>query len=83
MLVFYFYTGIFERCNLIVDIGTFMVVALLNSLYAYYKIQKNSDKKAVFSFAMIAWIVLFLCFVIFTKFPPIRMMTGLFGIPKF
>lgn len=80
---FYTYTGIIGTNYAIVDISSFFIAVVLGQYVAYQKMQSTSscNNKIV----IIILVVLYLCFLIFTFFPPHIALfkdsiTGMFGI---
>ena len=65
---FYTYTGIIGKNFAIVDISSFFIAVVLGQYVAYKKMSlKSSCNKLT---AIITLLVLYLCFLIFTFFPP-------------
>lgn len=83
VIFFYTYTGIIGRNFAIVDIGSFFIAVVLGQYVAYQKIKSTFFCNNLI--AIIILLVLYLCFLIFTFFPPhINLfkdpITGMFGI---
>lgn len=84
-IFFYTYTGIIGTNFAILDIGSFFVAVLLGEFVAYNKM--ISDSSCNFLTFFIILIVLLLCFLIFTYYPPqlgyfYDPITGQFGITR-
>lgn len=83
LVFFYTYTGIIGTNFAIVDIASFFIAVLLGQYVAYLKMESTfSCNKLVPSIIVL---VLYLCFLIFTFFPPHIALfkdpiTGMFGI---
>lgn len=83
VIFFYTYTGILGKNLSILDIGSFIVAVILAE---YYTLKNVSDKSECNNFVQsIILIVLFLCFILFTFFPPhiglfMDPITGNYGI---
>jgi len=82
---FYTYTGIIGKRFSTIDIASFFVSVILGQLVAYRKINLNKPCNKLIE--IIILVVLSLCFIIFTFFPPHIALfkdpiTGLFGIYK-
>lgn len=83
VIFFYTYTGIIGKNFAIVDIGIFFVAVALGQHIAYKKMQSTFSCNNIR--AIIILVLLYLCFVTFTFFPPnINLfkdpITGMFGI---
>lgn len=83
VIFFYTYTGIIGTNYSILDIGSFFVAVILGEYLTYKKITFKSYCNNLLSFIVL--LILLLCFVIFTFYPPnIGLfkdpITGLFGI---
>jgi hypothetical protein len=83
IIFFYTYTGIIGTNFAILDIGSFFVAVILGEYLTYKKIKSKSSCNNLIS--IIILLVLCLCFIIFTFFPPhIGLfkdpITGMFGI---
>lgn len=76
VIFFYTYTGILGTNFAILDIGSFFAAVVLGE-YVSKKIM-NSDFKCNKALSIISLIILLLCFIIFTYFPP---KIGLFKDP--
>ena len=80
---FYTYTGIIGTNYAIIDISSFFIAVVLGQYISYKKMQSTfycNNKIAI-----IILLVLYLCFLIFTFFPPhialfYDLITGIFGI---
>lgn len=83
IIFFYTYSGIIGTHFAIVDIGSFFIAVVLGQYVAYQKMQSTFYCNNLI--AIIILLVLYLCFFIFTFFPPhIGLfkdpITGMFGI---
>ena len=83
IIFFYTYTGIIGTNFAIIDISSFFIAAVLGQYAAYQKIQSKTSCNNLI--AIIILLVLYLCFLIFTFFPPHIALfrdhiTGIFGI---
>lgn len=83
IIFFYTYTGIIGTNFAIIDISIFFIAVVLGQYVAYQKMQSKSYCNNLI--AIIIWLVLYLCFLIFTFFPPHIALfrdpiTGMFGI---
>lgn len=68
VIFFYTYTGILGKNLSVLDIGSFIIAVILAE---YYTLKNVSNKSTCNNFtASITLIALFLCFIIFTYFPP-------------
>ena len=76
VVFFYTYTGVLETNVAILDIGSFFVAVFLEEYLVYRIIKKKSNKNT--NVSSIILIILLLCFITFTYFPP---MIGLFKDP--
>lgn len=77
VVFFYTYTGVIGRNFAVLDIGSFFVAVALGEYYAYKIMLSVKDKMS--SIAVVAiLVVIFLCFVVFTYYPP---NIGLFANP--
>lgn len=77
VVFFYTYTGIIGRNFAVLDIGSFFVAVALGEYYAY-KIMLSDKDKIRSALAVAILVVIFLCFAIFTYYPP---SIGLFANP--
>lgn len=83
VIFFYSYTGILGKNISVLDIGSFIVAVILAE---YYILKNISNKSECNNFVQsIILIVLFLCFILFTFFPPhiglfMDPITGMYGI---
>ncbi|MBE5819764.1 MAG: hypothetical protein E7310_02950 [Clostridiales bacterium] len=83
VIFFYTYTGILEKNLSVLDIGSFIVAVILAE---YYTLKNISNKSECNNFVQsIILIALFLCFILFTFFPPhiglfMDPITGNYGI---
>lgn len=83
IIFFYIYTGIIGTNFAIIDISSFFIAVVLGQYVAYQKMQSKSYCNNLI--AIIILLVLYLCFLIFTFFPPHIALfrdpiTGMFGI---
>ena len=83
IIFFYTYTGIIGTNFAIVDISSFFIAVILGQYVAYQKIQLKFSCNNIM--AIIILLILYLCFLIFTFFPPHIALfkdpiTGMFGI---
>lgn len=83
IVFFYTYTGIIGTNFAIIDISSFFIAVVLGQYVAYKKMQSASSCNNLI--AIIILLVLYLCFLIFTFYPPhIGLfkdpITGMFGI---
>lgn len=83
IIFFYTYTGIIGTNFAIIDISSFFIAVVLGQYVAYQKMQSKSSCNNLI--AIIILLVLYLCFLIFTFFPPHIALfrdpiTGIFGI---
>lgn len=83
IIFFYTYTGIIGTNFAIADISSFFIAVALGQYVAYQKMQSKSSCNNLI--AIIILLVLYLCFLIFTFFPPHIALfrdpiTGVFGI---
>lgn len=83
VIFFYTYTGIIGTNFSIMDIGSFFIAVALGQYVAYQKMKSQSSCNGLIP--IIVLIVLYLCFVVFTFFPPHIALfqdpiTGMFGI---
>lgn len=83
IIFFYTYTGILGTNFAIVDISSFFIAVVLGQYVAYQKMQ--SKFSCNYLMAIIIFLILYLCFLIFTFFPPHIALfrdpiTGMFGI---
>lgn len=83
IIFFYTYTGIIGTNYSILDIGSFFIAVILGEYLTYKKIVSKSYCNNLLS--VIVLLILLLCFVIFTFFPPNIALfkdpvTGIFGI---
>lgn len=83
IIFFYIYTGIIGTNFAIIDISSFFIAVVLGKYVAYQKMQSKSYCNNLI--AIIILLVLYLCFLIFTFFPPHIALfrdpiTGMFGI---
>lgn len=83
VVFFYTYTGIIETNFAIVDISSFFIAVLLGQYVAYQKMKLQSSCNGLIP--IIVLLVLYLCFLVFTFFPPHIALfkdpiTGIFGI---
>lgn len=83
IIFFYTYTGIIGTNFAIIDISSFFIAVVLGQYVAYQKIQSKTSCNNLI--AIIILLVLYLCFLIFTFFPPHIALfrdpiTGIFGI---
>lgn len=69
VIFFYTYTGIIGRNFAILDIGSFIVGILLGE-YIIYKIIKQKGVYKLEFLSLMVIIILFLCFIVFTIYPP-------------
>lgn len=77
VVFFYTYTGVIGRNFAVLDIGSFFVAVALGEYYAYKIMLSGKDK--ISSLAVIVILaVIFLCFAVFTYYPP---NIGLFANP--
>lgn len=77
VVFFYTYTGVIGRNFAVLDIGSFFVAVALGEYYAYKIMLSGKDKMS--SIAVVAILaVIFLCFAVFTYYPP---SIGLFANP--
>lgn len=84
IIFFYTYTGIIGRNFAIVDISSFFIAVVLGQSVAYKKMQSKFYCNNIMSIMLL--LILYLCFCIFTFFPPHIALfkdpiTGMFGIP--
>ena len=77
VVFFYTYTGVIGRNFAVLDIGNFFVAVALGEYYAY-KIMLSDKDKISSALAVAILVVIFLCFAIFTYYPP---SIGLFANP--
>ena len=77
VVFFYTYTGVIGRNFAVLDIGNFFVAVALGEYYAY-KIMLSDKDKIRSALAVAILVVIFLCFAIFTYYPP---SIGLFANP--
>lgn len=77
VVFFYTYTGVIGRNFAVLDIGSFFVAVALGEYYAY-KIMLSDKNKISSAMAVVILAVIFLCFAIFTYYPP---SIGLFANP--
>ncbi len=69
VVFFYTYTGVIGRNFAVLDIGSFFVAVALGEYYAYKIMLSVKDKMS--SIAVVAILaVIFLCFAVFTYYPP-------------
>ena len=68
IVVFYTYTGILGTNFAFLNIGIFIIAVILSQYYTYKKILANTSCNNFIS--SIVLIILCLCFIIFTFFPP-------------
>lgn len=85
IIFFYTYTGVIGRNFAIVDISSFFIAVVLGQYVAYKKMQSKFYCNNLMAIMLL--LILYLCFCIFTFFPPhIGLfrdpITGMFGIPK-
>lgn len=83
IIFFYTYTGIIGTNFAIVDISSFFIAVVLGQYVAYQKMKSKFSCNNLM--AIIILLILYLCFLIFTFFPPhIGLfkdpITGMFGI---
>lgn len=83
IVFFYTYTGVIGTNLSFLDIGSFYVAVILGQYYTYKKINTITSCNNYISTSIL--FILFLCFIIFTFFPPhIGLfkdpLTGMFGI---
>ena len=83
IIFFYTYTGILGTNFAIVDISSFFIAVVLGQYVAYQKMQSKFSCNNLMS--IIIFLILYLCFLIFTFFPPHIALfrdpiTGMFGI---
>lgn len=83
IIFFYTYTGIIGTNFAIVDISSFFIAVVLGQYVAYQKMKSKISCNNLM--AIIILLILYLCFLIFTFFPPhIGLfkdpITGMFGI---
>lgn len=80
---FYCYTGILQKDVPWLDIGSFYVAVLLNSLWAYRALKdgcrENKDRQYVP--AVCLWAVLVVLMLLGTSYPPVKALPGLFLSP--
>lgn len=82
IVVFYYcYTGILQRDVAWLDVASFYMAALLNSLLAYRLLQKPCDGNGKESAGCLAWAVSIVLMVLGTLFPPVGILPGLFISP--
>lgn len=77
VVFFYTYTGVIGRNVEVLDIGSFFVAVALGEYYAY-KIMLSDKDKISSALVVAILVVIFLCFAIFTYYPP---SIGLFANP--
>jgi hypothetical protein len=68
VIFFYTYTGIIGTNYAIIDIGSFFVSILLKEIYEYKNINDYDKGNNFISFIIL--VILLLCFIIFTVYPP-------------
>lgn len=76
-VIFYVYSGILGYHLLSLDIATF-IVSVLAAFYTAYKAASSCSMERYKSGLIILLILVFLCFILFTFYPPSM---GLFAIP--
>lgn len=83
VIFFYCYTGILQKDVPWLDIGSFYVAVLLNSLWAYKALKcgcgENKDRQSVPAVCM--WAVLAVMMILGTLYPPVKALPGLFLSP--
>lgn len=68
IVFFYTYTGVIGTNFLILDIGSFFIAVILGEYYSYKKLKFNSGGNNFLCFIIL--LVLCICFILFTFFPP-------------
>lgn len=68
IIFFYTYTGIIGNNITFLDISSFFIAIILGEFYSYQKIKNNNSCNNLI--AIIILLVLTLCFILFTFFPP-------------
>ena len=70
VVFFYTYTGIIGRSFFLLDIASFIIGILLGE-YIVYKMLKQKEMCKLEALSIITSIIILLCFLIFTIYPPI------------
>ena len=70
VVFFYTYTGIIGRSFFLLDIASFIIGILLGE-YIVYKMLKKKEMWKLEALSIITSIIILLCFLIFTIYPPI------------
>ena len=70
VVFFYTYTGIIGRSFLLLDIASF-IIGILSGEYIVYKMLKQKEMCKLEALSIITSIIILLCFLIFTIYPPI------------
>jgi len=68
IIFFYTYTGVIGENIAILNIGSFFISVILGEYYTYKKIKNNSPCNNLI--AIIILLILCICFILFTFFPP-------------
>lgn len=79
VVFFYTYTGVVGTNFAVLDIGSFFVAVVLGEL-AVRKVIASGVSSFGSGLAAMIWVLIFICFVVFTYFPP---EIGLFADPLF